>query len=134
MYAAGCAELTGLEVPLVCLALAVYEEARGEPLVGQEAVAMVVLNRSRQAHKPVCQVVFAPGQFSWAKGFHSKVDTCSKSWKQSEMVAKRAQHMSDFTGGATSFHSVHVHPEWAAHLHRTGTWGHHHFYRKSKRI
>ncbi len=77
MYGTECTELTGLEVPLVCLALAVYEEARGEPLVGQEAVAMVVLNRARQAHRPVCQVVFAPGQFSWTKGFHSKVNTHS---------------------------------------------------------
>ena len=118
----------------MCLALTVYEEARGESLVGPEAVAMAVLNRAHQAHQPVCQVVFAPGQFSWTKKFHSKVNTSSKSWKRSEMVAKRVQTMPEFTNGATSFHSVHVNPKWAAHLHRTGTWGHQHFYRKPKRI
>ncbi|MBV9842410.1 MAG: cell wall hydrolase [Sphingomonadaceae bacterium] len=41
----------------------VYGEARGEPPEGQQAVASVVLNRSRSSGQPVSSVVTAPGQF-----------------------------------------------------------------------
>lgn len=41
-----------------CLALAVWSEARGEPIEGQIAVAEVVLARGEP-----CEVIQAPGQF-----------------------------------------------------------------------
>jgi N-acetylmuramoyl-L-alanine amidase len=37
---------------LACLALAVYFEARGEPVAGQLAVAQVVINRARSDQVP----------------------------------------------------------------------------------
>ena len=48
-----------LDAALVCLATAVYFEARGEPFVGQSAVAHVVLNRVEDTRFPndICSVV-----------------------------------------------------------------------------
>ncbi len=51
----------------LCLALAVYHEARGEPLIGQKAVAEVVMNRVASDRFPdtICGVVMQPKQFSF---------------------------------------------------------------------
>jgi len=51
---------------LFCLAQAVHWEARGEPPLGQVAVAHVVLNRVRSSLFPdtVCEVVHQPRQFT----------------------------------------------------------------------
>ena len=44
----------------VCMALALYHEARGEPLAGQVAVALAILNRAASPIYPssICKVVF----------------------------------------------------------------------------
>ncbi len=44
----------------VCMALALYHEARGEPLTGQVGVALAVLNRAASPVYPstICDVVF----------------------------------------------------------------------------
>lgn len=52
---------------LVCTALAVYAEARGESWFGQALVAQVVVNR-QAALGPgadACDVISQPGQFQW---------------------------------------------------------------------
>jgi len=66
----------------LCLSLALYHEARGEPLNGQRAVAEVIMNRVESDRFPdtICGVVMQPNQFSfvspngWA-GFQQTV-TC----------------------------------------------------------
>ena len=52
---------------LDCLSLAIYKEARSEPLLGQQLVAKVILNRVKDPFFPdsICKVVFQPKQFSW---------------------------------------------------------------------
>ena len=52
---------------LNCLSLAIYKEARGESILGQQLVAKVILNRVKDPSFPnsVCKVVFQPKQFSW---------------------------------------------------------------------
>lgn len=47
------------------VALAVYHEARGEPLQCQMLVASVVKNRMKHRKKTAKQVVAEPYQFSW---------------------------------------------------------------------
>lgn len=49
-----------------CVAMAVYHEARGEPVRGQRAVADVVVNRARSGRwgRSPCSVVDAPYQFT----------------------------------------------------------------------
>jgi N-acetylmuramoyl-L-alanine amidase len=51
----------------LCLTLAIYHEARGEPLTGQYLVGQVVLNRAAHPKYPddICAVVFQPYQFSF---------------------------------------------------------------------
>ena len=52
---------------LLCLQLAIYHEARGEPELGQIAVAQVILNRVSSEPFPdtPCGVVYQPRQFSF---------------------------------------------------------------------
>jgi len=53
---------------ILCVALAVYFESRGEPIEGQYAVASVVWNRRNDPRWPnhTCEVVAEKGQFeSW---------------------------------------------------------------------
>lgn len=52
--------LTECPPQVTCVALAVFSEARGEPIAGQIAVASVVLERGRDT----CAVIEAPGQFA----------------------------------------------------------------------
>lgn len=54
---------------ITCLAQAVYYEARGEPLEGKKAVAIVTLNRKNNPKFPstICGVVYQKGQYSWTR-------------------------------------------------------------------
>lgn len=50
---------------VVCMALNVYHEGRGEPLAGMQAVARVTNIRAEKMVRNVCAVVFEDAQFSW---------------------------------------------------------------------
>jgi len=52
---------------LHCLSTAIFLEARGESILGQQLVAKAILNRVKNPSFPnsVCKVVFQPKQFSW---------------------------------------------------------------------
>lgn len=56
-----------LNPELQCLAVAIHLESRSEPLLGQQLVAKVILNRVKDPSFPdsICKVVFQPKQFSW---------------------------------------------------------------------
>ena len=117
-----------LEVALACLALNVYHEARGEPVEGQVAVALVTLNRAARDTRRVCSEVWKPYQFSWTIKTPPVRDM--RAWHRAHEVARAAWSMPDFTGGATHFHADHVSPRWASTKRRVGKWGRHIFYRK----
>ncbi|WP_419584734.1 cell wall hydrolase, partial [Thiolapillus sp.] len=70
-----------------CLAQNIYHEARGEPVAGQVAVAYVVLNRvARQIRgTDVCEVVWAPHQFSWTR--HPTPIRDGQAWRQAWQIA-----------------------------------------------
>lgn len=51
---------------LLCIATAVFHEARGEPKATQELVARVAVNRMRERGLDGCAVVYQAGQFSWS--------------------------------------------------------------------
>ena len=57
------------ESEVVCVAKAIYHEARGEPLAGQIRVGRVVINRMRDRRWPesACEVVYQPYQFEWTR-------------------------------------------------------------------
>jgi Cell Wall Hydrolase len=123
-----------------CLALAITYEAGLEPLVGQEAVAQVILNRVRHAAYPdsACGVVW--------QGSHRRTGcqftfTCDGSLRRSRsasaMAAARAVAVRVLAGesidhvrGATHYHANYVAPYWAPSLTRVRQIATHIFYRQ----
>lgn len=128
---------------LLCLAMNIYHEARGQPILGQYAVALVTMNRAKDREK-VCSTVFAPMQFSWTNGTARKTKggwLIAPSLKPKEdhawWVANRIALMTlegrmiDITKGASHYHNLSVKPDWTfgrKPVHRLGS---HIFYRLS---
>lgn len=100
---------------LVCMARAVYYEARGEPLVGQIAVAHVVRNRANSNRFPstYCGVVYQRSQFSWTSQRVSPPR--ANPWSTAMDVARRVHNglVNDPTGGALYFHATSIRPSWS---------------------
>lgn len=127
-----------------CLAQALYFEARGETLMGQVAVAEVILNRvdSRKYPNSVCGVISQGEgrgkgcQFSYRCDGHSDAIRETKAYNQ---VGKVAWVMLQgkpriVTGDATHYHTTQVRPRWAKKLVRTARIGDHIFYRYKTRV
>lgn len=118
---------------ILCLALNVYYEARGESYLGQKAVAHVTINRTKDDNYPdnICEVVYQPQQFSWTKKYQPRPK--GKAWEQAVFTAERAYVgvTKDPTGGATHFHATEVRPNWSANLKKVRVINNHVFYKKS---
>jgi N-acetylmuramoyl-L-alanine amidase len=121
----------GFVESLLWLSLNVYHESRGEPEIGQLAVAHVTLNRALEDHKSLADVIMAPKQFSWTFQKKSYVPIEINPLQASLRVALKAMVTPDFTKGSTFYHHVDVYPRWAAGLMYTGRYGSHKFYRDS---
>ncbi|MGB6535845.1 MAG: cell wall hydrolase [Xanthobacteraceae bacterium] len=124
-----------------CLTEAVYFEARGESLRGQEAVAQVVMNRVFSGYYPsdVCGVVFQNAnhylacQFTFAcEGRNLNRIEEPDMWEQAEHIAKDTLDgkiwLADI-GHATHYHASWVHPSWVHEMTRLYRLGVHTFYR-----
>ena len=118
---------------LLWLTLNVYHEARGEPEVGQLAVAHVTLNRAMEEHKSIAEVVREPYQFSWTFQKKSYVPLELHPLQKSLNVALKAMTSRDFTGGATYFHRYDLNPDWATTKTFTARYGAHRFYRDGRK-
>lgn len=130
--------MTGIE--LICLALTVYYESRAEPMVGQLAVAQVVLQRVESEFYPdtVCEVVQEGGtnrhrcQFSyWCDG-KAETPNDQRAWARAldiaEMAAAGAQIM--VLEGCLHYYSILFDaPYWTDTMKEAATIGHHRFYR-----
>ena len=101
-----------------CLATAIYKEARGEPVLGQLAVAQVVLNRGTN----ICRTVNQPGQFSWRA--NSRLYYDEDAYNLARTILNRGYALRRFT--ATHFHNLTVTPNWTGYL---ITIGNHKFYK-----
>lgn len=94
-----------------CLVSNIYYEARGEPYLGQLAVAKVTLNRLKSENYPgtICEVVFQSKQFSWTLKTKKLIED-----KASEIIAIKAlsgkHELNNFN--ALFFHSTDVRPNW----------------------
>lgn len=111
---------------IVCLALNVYYEARGEPVEGQYAVAFVTLNRAKVSGKSLCEVVNEPQQFSWTMTPQTSPD--GPQWLKALIIAKHASAMPDQTKGSLFFHRHDVFPKWRTSYKFTMQIGNHVFY------
>lgn len=106
-----------LDQELECLAGAIYFEARGEPLVGQLAVAEVVVNRAASGRFPAsyCGVVTQKSQFSFVKrGRIPAAPTRSALYQRARAIAQIAHRdlWSSEAKDAQFFHATHVSPGW----------------------
>lgn len=128
---------------LICLALNVYHEARGEPETGRVAVAWVVVNRAVDTRFPptVCEVVLQGGerlhrcQFSWWCDGRSDRPRETEAWRRALVTAGRVMQGEepDPTGGALYYHALEVRPAWRLRFEATATIGRHIFYRRTGR-
>lgn len=115
-----------------CLALAIYYEARSEPLAGQIAVAEVVINRVDSDRFPdtVCGVVWQPRQFSFTHDGRPERPR-HEVWGDIQALASEILDKPDetlFHHGATHYHATYVRPYWADDLELIGRIGDHLFY------
>lgn len=115
-----------------CMLKNIYHEARGEGVVGMQAVAAVTLNRASQTGKTICDTVYAPKQFSWANTAKGRDKPITGDTATVYAVAAQAMTgaMQDITGGATHYHTKKVKPIWRKSLDKVGTINNHIFYRK----
>jgi spore germination cell wall hydrolase CwlJ-like protein len=116
---------------LRCLAENVYYESRGEPLVGQYAVAEVTMNRVASPDFPdtVCAVVHARGAFSWTYG-DSLPEPFGYEWRRAKAVAGSVYENREapLVDGALFYHATRVSPDWAATRSQVALIGRHLFY------
>ena len=122
----------------MCLALNVYHEARSDDMIGQYAVAQVVINRVQSSKFPndVCSVIKQSRkdgtcQFSWYCDGKSDKPREPYAWAYAQMVAADVilGETVDITDGATHYHANYVRPYWADELEYTVTYGSHLFYK-----
>jgi hypothetical protein len=128
----------------LCLAQAIYHEARGESRDGQLAVANVVINRAMSKKFPstICGVVFQNAdkgrykcQFTFACDGRSDMGSERAAWSRSLQMAEQAFH--DFQKGERPgvvpastlyYHTTAVAPNWSRTFNRVAAIGSHVFY------
>jgi N-acetylmuramoyl-L-alanine amidase len=116
---------------LLCMAAAIYFEAKGEPLSGQLAVADVILNRTKSGRYPtsVCGVVTQPGQFAFVRG--GRIPDIADGHMYRTAIAVGRIAMTDAWDSpapkAMFFHAKRVAPTWRKI--KVASIGNHVFYR-----
>ena len=127
-------------IAATCLAMAIYYEARSEPIDGQRAVADVIMARKHHVSYPdtVCAVVAEDRgdkaydcQFSFMCDGLLETYPDTDAWIQSNQIASLvlSPALPDLVGGATHYHADYVNPYWSKSLDSIATIGSHKFYR-----
>ena len=117
----------------VCLAKAVYFEARSEPLEGQLAVAQVVMNRAASGRYPstLCAVITQKAQFSFIRaGKFPKPNKKSEAWRKAVAIAHiaKAGLVRELSSDVLWYHATYVAPSWNKRLNNHAQIGLHIFY------
>ena len=123
-----------------CLAVAIYFEARGEPVRGQIAVGQVIMNRVRSPLFPetICGVVYQghmkPGcQFSFTCDGKTDNPRNDAQWALAQDIAKQITSGEAWlpeVGYSTFYHANYVSPGWAGRMSKIDKIGRHIFYKK----
>ena len=135
-----------------CLAKNIYFEAKNQPLMGQLAVAIVVMNRVEDHRFPntVCEVVQQGPTLAWTENFPVK-NKCQFSWycdgksdrpkhkgkwesslSVASLVLAYKENIRDIAfllDGATHYHADYVYPEWRKSKQKIVQIGNHIFYK-----
>ena len=124
-----------LETYILCLSLNIYKEARGEPEIGQLAVALVTIHRAKKQPDRICAEVYKYRQFTWT--MHPIVIDDPQAFLRAERIARKSWKIKDFTNGATHFHAswMNPYPWWtkSPKMVYVGRWGNHIFYREKSK-
>lgn len=122
-----------------CLTEGVYFEARGESVVGQLAVAEVIINRATSGQYPasICGVVFQGQktkqcQFSFACNGDMDKPRDPVAWRRAQRIAHyvlAGKVKNSIVGPATYYHATYVNPNWAQYMVEVAKIGQHIFYR-----
>ena len=125
---------------IFCLALNVFYEARGAPILDQEAVAAVALNRAQEQQQTVCHVIKEPKQFSWTSRYRMTQPKLSNvlernAWYNSVKVARTVLYnkgVQERFANVMYYHTHYVKPRWDRHMRVAFvTNAHTYFYRNS---
>lgn len=106
---------------VLCLTVAIYYEARGEPIEGQAAVAQVILNRVQHPDFPddACAVVFEPNQFSFVGDPSDLIPPMMENEQARRATERAAEVALEVVEGyhthitSTHYHADYVEPYWA---------------------
>ena len=115
-----------------CLSLALYHEARGEPLLGQLMVARVIINRVQSPRWPssICNVITQDRQFSFYRKDNTPKPRDEIAWAKAQKLAVEIINDPDILPFSTAnhYHTPNVFPVWRKGLHRIVRIGRHIFY------
>jgi hypothetical protein len=125
-----------------CITTAVYFEARSESMVGQLAVAMVILNRVKASNSSssICGEVYKGAshlntcQFSFACDGKPDIVDDARAWMAAHAVTAlalandRNDRPIQILATATNYHADYVDPSWSKSLNRLTQIGSHIFY------
>jgi len=128
----------------LCLAQAIYHEARGESREGQLAVANVIINRAMSKKYPstICGVVFQNAdkgrykcQFTFACDGRSDMGRERSAWNRSIKMAEdafyefqRGERPGVVPNSVLFYHTTAVAPKWSHTFNRVAAIGSHVFY------
>ena len=128
----------------LCLAQAIYHEARGESREGQLAVANVIINRAMSKKYPstICGVVFQNAdkgrykcQFTFACDGRSDMGREHNAWNRSIKMAEdafyefqRGERPGVVPNSTLFYHTTAVAPNWSHTFNRVAAIGSHVFY------
>lgn len=117
-----------LKSALMCLALTVYYEGRGESQIGQLAITEVVVNRASERNLTICQVIKQPKQFSWYTTWNHKIPS-GQDWNKSVNIAETVLNgkTTNYTNGALFFRHKSIKGRVASSI----VIGNHKFYKHS---
>jgi spore germination cell wall hydrolase CwlJ-like protein len=136
---------TFFDMPMLqqnCVTTAVYFEARSESMVGQLAVAMVILNRVKasNSYSSMCGVVYRGAsqlnacQFSFACDGKPDIVDDARAWMTAHAITalalandKKGKPL-QILATATNYHADYVDPIWSKSLNRLTQIGRHIFY------
>lgn len=123
----------------LCLATAIFFEARNQTFDGQRAVAEVILNRRTDPQWPdnICDIIEQPRQFSYTHDGLSDnplVYDEGDAWWVARMIARETIQGKDLLGiTSTHYHTTAVSPSWRHALELDGQIGDHIFYSKRRK-
>ena len=127
---------------LMCLATAIFFEARNQEIDAQLMVAQVVINRVESEHFPntVCDVVYESKQFSFTlekkRPLRQYKGTNEESNMELAILLAKVVLTKEYRAGLGSrhYHTSDVNPVWAKKMKRDGRYGDHIFYTCTKGV